>query len=214
MHNVDMGHLIRPLDGVLPIRQFTVELREVHDAVAERARNWPLATFPIPDWGTSAKRASVLVANLHPWIEALEQPMSELMNQLATIERMFSALVWLANNGAENIVACHPTTSSGDHDLVAAGPGAQLFVFEVSDVAGGTGNQNEKITKDLKNLIPCVCEHCRSEGRKFLAVSPLSGAWLERLGRSRNRLSAKGLASVDIIESPGDGTWIVELLSS
>ena len=187
---------------------FREELQSVHSLIVEATRSWLIAEFPLETWGTSAKRRPIDLVGLHPWIGAKSQPFSELVNQLATIERLLEALDWSVVRGLEEVVACHPTTSSGAHDLVARGEGPSVCVFEVSDVAGASGDANQKMAKDLRNLARCACIYCSEGAEKYLATSPTSGDWLSKLNQKPSRLVSFGVEKVTLVTQLPHGTTI------
>lgn len=176
------------------------------------ARAWRGAEFLDETWGVSAKRSLVELANLHPWIGVQFQPFSELVNQLATVERLMDALRWAASAEFTTVLACHPTTSSGDHDLVVLRENGSLGVFEVSDVAGEVGNANQKMTSDLRLLINCPCSHCDHEAEKYLATSRVSSDWLSRLASRPGRREVLGVAELRSVAETELGTFITQLM--
>ena len=130
------------------------------------------------------------------------QPFAEIVNQLATVERLLDSLVWAGRIGGVDVIECNPSTSRGpaascSHDVVVRCSDV-IVVVEVSDVAGVNGNANQKMEKDLATLDRCTCEGAAV--RRILAVSPQSASWLQaRLGRE------------SVVEAGvGEGTWIVE----
>ena len=159
----------------------------------------------------STKRALVQVEGSHPWVGVTSQPFNELVNQLATVERLVDALKWAESVGFSVVLACHPTTSSGDHDLVVRRPDQTLGVFEVSDVAGPRGNENNKMANDLKALASCNCEFCRSGAVKYLVTSSVSGQWLQKQVRRAERIHALELASLHQVSGGKSGTTITEV---
>jgi hypothetical protein len=169
-------------------------LAAVHDAVAraavahQAAAEHHAAANIIPAWGCAEKRRLVDLSevaadgHLRGMIGVASQPFGEIVNQLATVERLLYALRWAEENGAERVLECNSTTSRPSaavcsHDLVVAGSDTTM-VFEVSDVAGNDGNANGKMTKDLFTLARCTCA-AGSTARRLLAVSAGSGRWLE-----------------------------------
>ena len=137
------------------------------------------------------------VFDAHVWLFSMRVDMfSELVNQLASVERLLDALKWAESAGFSQVLACHPTTSSGDHDLVVGRSDQTLGVFEVSDVAGPRGNENNKMANDLTNLVNCKCRYCARGAEKYLATSRVSRDWLLRLRERKDRLQTLGVASL------------------
>jgi hypothetical protein len=189
-----MPHLIEPPTEPVDLHAYRAGLEGAHDALVVAAKKWSLSEIPLRSWGASAKRAVVEVGGIHPWLGVQTQPFNEIVNQSATVERLLDALEWAESAGFSCVLACHPTTSSGDHDLVVQRPDDGLGVFEVSDVAGPRGNENNKMANDLQNLVGCNCQYCQSGAVKYLATSQVSGKWLLRLENHDDRLRALGVA--------------------
>ena len=112
-------------------------------------------------WGVAFKRIKVEVDSADG-----KQPLIEVINQMATVERLLDALTWIGLQawGAQaTVVACHPTTSSHgrkasdmpkaelDHDLVVRVGASQDYWFEVSDVLQPTDG-NRKLMKEEISL--------------------------------------------------------------
>lgn len=139
---------------------------------------------------------------VHGLVGVASQPFAEILNQLATVERLLDVLAWSARVGAVHVIECNPSTSRGpvancSHDLVVRGAGLRIVV-EVSDVAGEIGNANRKMEKDLATLDRCRCGD--TSARRILAVSPQSARWLQARARRVSVLEA----------GEGEGTWIFE----
>jgi hypothetical protein len=205
-----MPHLFTPLREASPLNDWLRRLTAVHDAVARVAAAHQDVVDTVDHWGCIVKRRPLDLSGLATdddvsgIIGVTSHPFGEVVNQLATVERLLDALRWAETNGAERVVECNPSTSRApagtcSHDRVVAGPGTTM-VFEVSDVAGVTGNANHKMEKDLMTLDSCSCG-AGSVVRRLLAVSPQSGLWLE---------ARPELAAVVAAVRNGSGTWIVE----
>jgi len=159
------------------------------------------------------KRLDVPVAGVYPLVEAEAQPFAELVNQLATVERLLDALAWAKSEGATHVASCDPTTSSNGHDLVLLGNGAVPWgVVEASDVANPSGNGNRKMEKDIDGLLRCRCNACVSGARRLLAVLESSGVWLDRLATKPRPIQGQIPTVVVRSRAPG-ATWIVEITS-
>ncbi len=192
----------------MKLADYSRQLTAAHEAVARATAAHQVAVASIDHWGCVAKRRPVdlsAVANdpgMRGLIGVSSQPFAEIVNQLATVERLLDSLVWAGRIGAVDVIECNPSTSRGpaarcSHDVVARCPDG-IVVIEVSDVAGVNGNANQKMEKDLETLDRCTCEGAAV--RKILAVSRQSASWLQaRLGRG------------SVVEAGvGEGTWIVE----
>jgi len=182
---MDHGTPSAPLRDPVALGDYLSRLAAAHDAVARAAATHQTVLDSKDHWGCVVKRNPVDLTHLgvdYDLIGVSSQPFGEIVNQLATIERLLDALRWAQSNGASEVLECHPSTSRGpadtcSHDLVAASDGTRL-VFEVSDVAGESGNANRKMDKDLVTLEGCTCGNA-APVRKLLAVSPQSGRWLQ-----------------------------------
>ncbi len=210
-HNGRMPHLIELPNVPIDLAAVLDELEGAHGAIVVAARAWRSTELPDETWGASAKRSLVDLENLHPWIGVAYQPFGELVNQLATVERLLEALRWAASADFNTVLACHPTTSSGDHDLVVRRENGSLGVFEVSDVAGDSGNANQKMTADLGLLIDCSCSYCGEGAAKYLATSRVSGEWLRRFVTRTGRKELVGLAGLLPVADTEAGTVITQL---
>jgi hypothetical protein len=124
------------------------------DALARISLSKFAKAQPDLNWGTALKRVEVEGAGNN-------QPLIEIINQLATVERLLEALKWAGERSEFmdwSVEKCNPTTSSGkkgdlDHDLVLANPsGKEFALFEVSDVVTENKDSNDKERKDLKSL--------------------------------------------------------------
>jgi len=131
---------------------------------------------------------------------------------LATVERLLDLLRWAESAKFTTVLACHPTTSSGDHDLVVRRKNDSLGVFEVSDVAGAMGNSNKKMTADIGSLSSCLCPYCGEGAEKYLATSTVSGDWLSRLASEIDRMGLVGVSRLTRIAVIGTGTVITQLV--
>jgi hypothetical protein len=102
------------------------------------------------------------------------QPIGELLNQAATIERMMDALGWVEERLSPTVaVSANPTTSSNGADITVETD--RTWYFEVCDVASPS-NTNRKLDKDLSTMARIRSND--PDGRFFLAVSPEWVKWL------------------------------------
>lgn len=202
-----MPHLFLPLAEAIGLKEYRLQLTAAHDAVARAAAAHQVAVASIDHWGCLAKRRAVDLSalaedpELRGLIGVASQPFAEIVNQLATVERLLDTLAWADQIEAVEVTECNPSTSRGpaapcSHDLVVRCPD-RLVVVEVSDVAGDSGNANRKMEKDLDTLDRCTCD---GPVRRILAVSRQSARWLQ---------ARPGLVTV-VEAGEGEGTWIVE----
>jgi len=85
-------HLIEPPTEPDDLVDFRAGLEGAHLALVEVAKQWSFSEIPSESWGVSTKRALVQVEGSHPWVGVTSQPFNELVNQLATVERLVDAL--------------------------------------------------------------------------------------------------------------------------
>jgi hypothetical protein len=171
-----MGHLIQPLEGPRPLADAQNELIQAHRELVQAGRKAAslLAGLEAPAWGSAAKRVRSGPSG---------QPLNELINQCATVERLLDAMAWVLKQDPEaTLLRCHPTTSSGpqageDNDLIVLVAG-ERWCFEVSDVVNTSADGNQKELKDLRSLGLVVAfgsvwqlADPLPQGRQFLVVS-------------------------------------------
>jgi hypothetical protein len=218
-----MAHLIQPLLQPCPLQDARQELMRAHHALVAAARQaaTTMAAVEVSDWGVAAKRIRVTWALMPPGLlnETGDQPLTEVINQCATVERLLDAMAWVLSRApAAELLLCHPTTSSrpndsGDNDLVVEVAG-ERWCFEVSDVVSGGADGNHKEIKDLSSLGLIVCEGARWQlsdpyppGRHFLVVSP---EFAKRLCRPSRHLLKTGQLRYSRLNAPG-GTAVLEV---
>ena len=163
-----MPHLIRMIgasDG-FDIPKLSNRLKVDHDYLVERAceasKQW--TNLLQSNWGTQAKRIIVNTASGRPrdsLIEKDSEKLGELVNQVATIERLIDVLNMAPKFSiGTQIFRCHPCTSSrksdkvsGDNDLILCNGNSSITDrFEISDIATEERDGNGKEYKDLKSL--------------------------------------------------------------
>jgi hypothetical protein len=149
------------------------------------------------NWGTSAKRVSVVLASERPHDigkDVKKHNIVEVINQIATLERLLDLLAWVRTNGSElekfgQVVVCHPCTSSSCHsdlwenDLVLSDESGLKARFEVSDVASSKDG-NDKYRKVLVSLRVLTdsgtINMSASDDLLFLAVSEEFSGYIRR----------------------------------
>jgi hypothetical protein len=209
-----MPHLIEPPRLPCTVVSLRGELLRAHRELVKAAKAWPGRNLSDGAWGATAKRALVEVEEFPPLIRKQSQPLQEVVNQIATVERLIGALTWAETAGFTEVRRCHPTTSSGDHDLVVESTDRLLGVFEVSDVSGVSGNGNQKMAADIRTLVTCRCDFCERAAKKYLATSPTSAEWLRRLIGDRDRMGKYGLVDLVVHGPVEPDTFITELNGS
>jgi hypothetical protein len=123
----------------------------------------------------------------------IEQPLTEVINQCATMERLLDALPWAQVALPDHeVVLINPTTSSKksgaaedayqDNDLILENRSGQRALFEVSDVVSEKVDGNSKEQKDLKSL-GVLPEWKYGDALRFLVVSKEFGKRIARAGR-------------------------------
>lgn len=184
-----MGHLIRSFQDV-PIQGAIDRLKLAHSyittKVAESARS-----SVNPNWGTTTKRSGVSLVgdDRPPDIDKDREGVSEILNMVATVERLIGTLQWLlSESGFERAVVarCHPTTSDAPsaNDLVLEDPtGRTLARVEICDVVAARGDGNRKEASCLRKL-GCTEEVPRDGVRRFIGTSPEFARHLTRRRRT------------------------------
>ena len=182
-----MGQLIRKLEGPISLYIAQQQLTEAHQQLVNCGQTAvsKLKHLSPAKWGSAAKRIrAILPEQRAPLLQdaSTDQSLTEVINQCATVERLLDAINWIlhtTNNAT--LVLCHPTTSSGgsgphDNDLVIQANG-EYWCFEISDIANGAEDSNQKELKDLlslgvvASLRPKKLSEVPHLGRKFLVVS-------------------------------------------
>lgn len=211
-----MAHLIAPLLQPCPLRDARQELMRAHHTLVAAAQQAAktMAALEGGAWGAAAKRVRVTwaVSTSTLLSEIGNQPLSEVINQCATVERLLDAVAWVLSRApAAELLLCHPTTSSrpkdsADNDLVVEVAGERWY-FEVSDVVSGCADGNQKELKDLCSLGLIAREAGRwrlsdpyPPGRHFLVVSP---EFARRLCRPSRHLLKTGQLRYCRLNAPG-----------
>jgi len=138
-------------------------LEQAHDYLVSCVKaNSPASPVNSRSWAIDEKRLDVQIA---PSIGGKTKPsiigkssekFGELINILATVERLIDAIEWFqqqANFSNLSVRECHPSTSStpGSCDLMLEDEYRNLLVLcEVSDIVAGGAKTKER--SDLKNL--------------------------------------------------------------
>lgn len=151
-----MPHLINSFGGKA-IKDGLSDLRATHDFLVDRAKlsikKFESISSP---WGINAKRISVsLQCEKRPaLIGKDEEKLSEVINMVATTERLIDVLEWFGRKENFSIHECHPSTSDNDggNDLVLKIGGKIAVRCEVCDVISTNAGSNGKEKKDLRNL--------------------------------------------------------------
>ena len=94
-----MAHLIQPLLQPCPLQDAWQELMRAHQALVAAARQaaTTMAALEASDWGAAAKRVRVTWAVTPSGLlsKTGEQPLTEVINQCATVERLLDAMAWV-----------------------------------------------------------------------------------------------------------------------
>jgi hypothetical protein len=161
-----MPHLISPFADK-SLRSVQTALTDAHRFLVERCCQAIQGVGgPHPTWGIQTKRLNVdLQSSTRPeTIGKSHERLAEVVNMLATLERLLAGLEWFAQQplfAEALVIQCHPTTSSSrsGNDLVLGDArGVVIARCEVCDVVAGLASQNNKHRKDLRSLQcdPCV----------------------------------------------------------
>lgn len=219
-----MGHLIRKLEGPISLDPAQQQLQEAHQQLVSCG---PTAVMKLKhlspaEWGSEAKRIRAILPNQRtPLLQAAsrEQALTEVINQCATVELLLDAINWiLRTSNNATLVLCHHTTSSGgsglhDNDLGIETKG-EYWCFEISDVANGAGDGNQKELKDLlslgvlTSLRPKKLSEMPHSGRKFLVVST---EFAQRLMEPKRHFLKKGELRYHHFRT-GPSTQVLEVL--
>ena len=184
-----MGHLVTTIrDTSLEDAVFALE--GAHRFIVERAHA-AVSQVPTADssWGVHMKRLEVDLerAGRPVLVGKDREKLAEVVNMLATLERLLAALRWFAGHpefGGLQVAVCHPSTSSGDNDIVLVDTdGAVRVRCEVCDVASSSAGQNGKERKDVASL-GCTSGVPLDSVRRFVCTSPEFAAALESRKRA------------------------------
>ncbi len=131
------------------------------EVLVSRAKDTIIASdFDESQWGCSVKRSRVKLGkgDAPPLIGKTEEKFSEVINIVATVERLMDAIEWFAaqpQNKGHSILECHPSTSAdvGGNDLVIIDRDRQIVIrCEVCDVVSSNAGSNNKEKKDIRSL--------------------------------------------------------------
>jgi hypothetical protein len=210
-----LGHLVAPIHDT-SLADCANRIERVREYLARAVATW-LPDLPNGLSGIELKRRSVLLSELPrpALIEKDSERFGELVNMLATLERLLGALTWFgAQTGlsAYTVGVCHPTTSTapGLNDLVLVDQHGRTAVrCEVCDVVAFAAGQNSKEKKDLASL-GCRDEVPMDGTRRFICTSEEFAAGLRS---SRRRWKHK--AHRYEVHAVGDSvrTHMLEILS-
>lgn len=193
-----MGHLVEPMSDV-SISVCYHDVKEAHDYLAQQGAKaielaWQKAGSP--QWGSEVKRVQVPLPESsrprHVDVKNAQHNLGEVINQCATIERLLDTLVWVQKDESGlaqfHVAYCHPTTSSGDNDLVLVDSSGQYARFEIFDIVRDRPN-NSKEKEGLINLDVWRKGDNQSSkpdwpaGRRFLVVSQEVAPFLRKAKR-------------------------------
>ena len=170
-----------------------------------------------PRWGIEMKRYHVNLntANRPGIIDKDEERFGEVVNMIATIERLMDALMWFQHQSEFqnlSVASCHPSTSSmkGSNDLMLKQKDGDVVVLcEVCDVASVSAGQNGKERKDIKSL-GCTYGVPSNGVRRFLCTSSEFARAIQSPKRKWNQLPYR--YKEHLVGNP-DGTVMVEVVS-
>jgi hypothetical protein len=185
-----MPHVIEPLQNI-SCQAAIQSLQAARLFILDRVRAAiDIAEIDIARWGIEMKRITVdLCGDQRPaLIGKPNEKFSELINIVATTERLLAAIAWFCNESpGSTIQACHPSTSddAAHNDLVLADATGQVTVrCEVCDVVSRKASTNGKEKKDLMNL-GCINEVPQDGTRRYICTSPEFASALTSLKRWR-----------------------------
>jgi hypothetical protein len=208
-----MPYLIEPLYD-RTFEETLSYLETAHDFVVVRAEDSLRPLGKTNPWGTVLKRRLVTLAgeDRPAAVGKSKETLSEVINIIATVERLSAGIRWLSVNFSNAKVSeCHPSTSdtSGGSDLVLKlSNGTEVARAEASDVVSETQDSNAKEVSDLERL-GCAITFPDDDTRRFLITSSEFGRYLTR---PRRRWATKHYGY--IIHEAGDraGTLLLEVV--
>ena len=183
-----MPHLIEPFENV-SLEAAAERLVASHDFLLECVAGVQVAAPP-QTWAINTKRVgvSLLAPGRPPDIGKPSEALGELLNLLATVERLIAGLAWFsaqAEFATSNVLACHPTTSDSpqSNDLVLSDTtGNRIALVEVCDVASANGDGNKKEQASIQKL-GCSVSVPDDGARRFIICSPEFARQLSRRRR-------------------------------
>ncbi len=211
-----MSHLIRTA-GVRTYSALIDELRAAHSHLVECATS-ALSEFhhSSTDWGARFKRLYVSLGASRPSaIEKERERLVEIINMVATLERLIAGVSWFSSNPQTVdliVLECHPSTSASDtgNDLVLGHtPNDRRVLIEVTDVASGSAGQNGKERKDLASL-GCATAVPSDGVRRFLCTSPEFAGALTNVRRRWDRSHYR----YSLISIVGSDTRLLEVVAA
>lgn len=219
--------LIRKLEN-MTIEDVRRDLREAHEFLATCCAEHMKTPREISSsWGTRLKRAPVSLSRggRPSVIEKEKEQLSEIINMIATVERLLGALSWFRERQEFRdlrVRICHPTTSSapGENDLVLDDPLGQVVVrCEACDVTSTSASQNGK---EASTLTALGCDKgVPADGvRRFIctsrefsdAISSPRRQWIKRGYRYRPDACGDDSDTVllEVVAAPRDATPVAE----
>jgi hypothetical protein len=155
-----MPHIVKPLNDV-SFDDALRRLRAAHHFLVSRANETiKESSHDESRWGKSLKRSFVRLSgdDQPKLIGKPEEKFTEIINIVATLERLIDALDWFSKqpqNKGYKIRECHPSTSDekNGNDLVIVDSRGNIAIrCEVCDVVSSKASSNNKEASDLKKL--------------------------------------------------------------
>ena len=155
-----MSHIIKPFKNA-QFEDALLGLREAHRFLVSRAKDTITASdFDEFQWGCSVKRSRVMLGkgDVPPLIGKTEEKFTEVVNIVATVERLMDVIEWFAaqlQNKGHSILECHPSTSadvSGNDLVIIDRDGRIVIRCEICDVVSSNAGSNNKEKKDIRSL--------------------------------------------------------------
>lgn len=155
-----MPHLIGSIHNQ-SMQQSISQLTEAHDYLVKAAIASISQVIPTEVvWGQNMKRLDVMLSPVgKPTIVLKEfERLTEIINIVATCERMIDALSWFSASATYNrcmVMMCHPSTSDDleGNDIVLGLSDQRVLVrCEVCDVVSSNPGQNKKERNSLAKL--------------------------------------------------------------
>ena len=155
-----MPHVVEPFKNT-EFEDAIHHLRKAHQFLISRAQSTIIASDSDKlKWGCSVKRSIVKLneGDVPKLIGKTEEKFGEVVNIVATVERLMDAIEWFAEQPQHkgySILECHPSTSddTSGNDLVIIDPNNRIAIrCEVCDVVSSNAGSNNKEKKDIRNL--------------------------------------------------------------
>lgn len=217
-HKKAPTYLIQPVPAGTPLRQAIGTLADVSTYLLTRLQDHYTNARVIQS-AVALKRAEVkLPATGKPGsIGKDKEKVTEVMNVLASLERMLVGLQWAARGfpGA-TVQACHPSTShtTEECDVIMNLGNGGILRAEVCDIVAAKAGQNRKEPSQLRNLCGGAGEFplAQSSIRLMVWTSPEYADGLTRTRRKMPVVRGKPCKYSEVYRDQATGTVLLDVL--